>query len=95
MPDSRRFAFLCVAAFVVAFIGAAVPYFFVELGRGPSPLVFGYSCAAVWLALEVVALVLYGRRGFWLLAFGPIVFWWPILFALMDYTCRHNVNACL
>lgn len=57
--------------------------------------VTSYSFAVVWCGLQTAALVLRGRRGLWLLLGLPIVLYWPIGFKLLEYACRHDVNACL
>ena len=53
---------------------------------------------AVWAATLVVAVVLYRRRGLWLLAVGPVALFWPGVFALFSYAiascvAHHPGNA--
>jgi hypothetical protein len=56
---------------------------------------FSYSLALIWVAIQVVAVVRHRWRGLWILIGLPIVLWWPIVFRMMEYPCRHNENACL
>lgn len=46
---------------------------------------------AVWLATLVITVVLYRRRGLWLLALGPVAVFWPAVFALM----AHAIATCV
>lgn len=54
-----------------------------------------YSCATIWFVLQILAVVRHRLRGLWLMIGLPIVLFWPIAFKLLEYACRHNVNACL
>lgn len=54
-----------------------------------------YSFAMIWFVLQAVAVVRHRWRGLWLLIGLPIVLFWPIVFKLLEYACRHDKNACL
>jgi len=47
------------------------------------PISIGFG--VIWVATFVVAVVLYRRRGLWLLAVAPVATFWPGVFALFAY----------
>ena len=46
---------------------------------------------AIWLVTLVIAIVLYRRRGLWLLAVAPVAMFWPGVFALF----AHAIATCV
>ncbi len=49
----------------------------------------------VYVVLMIVAVTKHRWRGLLLLPALPIILYWPLAFAAVDYACKHNVNACL
>jgi hypothetical protein len=47
--------------------------------------------SAAWLATLVIAVVLYRRRGLWLLVVAPVALCWPTVFALL----AHAIATCV
>jgi len=51
------------------------------------------ALGALWTGLVTVALLKLGRRGLWTLAGAPLVMWWPIAFAVLQWTCMHGFDC--
>ena len=46
--------------------------------------------AAPWLALLILSLRRHGMAGLWILVGAPLVLFWPVVFCLLWYSCRHG-----
>lgn len=90
----RAFWLIFAAALTVAIASPVLPSLTKSVDANWN-LRFSYFLALIWVAIQVVAVVRHKRRGLWLLIGLPIVLWWPIVFRMMEYACRHNGNACL
>lgn len=94
ITEDRGFWSIFAAAMAVALASAAVPQVIGSIDANWNIRV-SYFCAAIWFALQTFAIVRHRLRGMWLMIGLPVVLYWPIAFKLLEYACRHNVNACL
>src|SRR5258708_3648107 len=51
------------------------------------------ALCVIWLVLVSVSIARYGKRALWLLIGAPLVMWWPVLYALLWWTCRHGYEC--
>jgi hypothetical protein len=52
--------------------------------------VVSLALGALWALLAIVALLRLGKRGLWMLAGSPLVFWWPLalIWLLLSGACE-------
>ncbi len=50
-----------------------------------APLFIVYPLTALWLLLLAFALLIYGKRGLWLLLGSPIALFWAIMLVLYSF----------
>jgi hypothetical protein len=89
--DNRGFRTLFATSLVVAFVNLVPPVWWANWSAEhhlypvfePLDGVVEFYLAGVWALLVVVALVLYGRRGLWLLVGLPFAFFFPGLVLLL------------
>ena len=80
---------ILIASLAIASIACLGPLFGV---RERSIVHFSKVLDLCWLLVFVVGLFKFRRRGLWLLAGLPLVLWWPYVFFMIVWTCRHNVR---
>ena len=93
IAEDRRFWSIFALAMAVAVASPVLPPLVGSVDAGWN-VRWSYCLAAIWIVLQVVAIVRHRWRGPWLLLALPIVLWWPIGFRIWEHTCHQKANAC-
>jgi hypothetical protein len=51
------------------------------------------ALGTLWIWLATVALLRLGKRGLWMLVGARLVIFWPMMFALLYWTCKHGFDC--
>lgn len=94
MAVSLQLRWLFFASILVGIIGLFAPRYLPALDSVDAAYETTGIAAIIWVVLLIVALVMHRWRGLLLLLALPLILYWPIGFAALDYACKHNVNAC-
>ncbi|HWF48028.1 MAG TPA: hypothetical protein VG168_13550 [Bryobacteraceae bacterium] len=85
---------LVVSSLLVGIIGLFAPRYMPASESVDATYETTAAALLIFVVLLVLALVMHRRRGLLLLISLPLILYWPIGFAALDYACKHNVSAC-
>jgi hypothetical protein len=93
-PGPARFGWLLLGSLAVGALAFSTEW--TILPWMPSTVDFvliNVALAAVWTGFVAVALLRYGKRGLWILVGAPLVMWWPLALALLQWACMHGAGC--
>lgn len=79
----KQFGRFLLGSLILAVLAVSTRWTILPLTPGTSDfLVVSLALGALWTLLAIIALLRLGKRGLWMLAGAPLVFWWPMALIL-------------
>lgn len=88
-----KLRWLFVTSMLTGLIGLFLPHYLADLDLFDAAYKSIFVIGVAYLLLLIAALIRHRWRGL-LLVVVPLVFFWPIGFALLNSPCKKNANAC-
>jgi hypothetical protein len=92
-----QFGRFLLGASILAVLAVSARWTILPLTPGmPDFFVVSLALGALWALLAIIALLRLGKRGLWMLAGAPLVFWWPmaLILFLLSGACE-TASDCI